>query len=232
VPAFGRHSAGTDRQRPALRENNHWVYQHTRENRTGWHQLRAEITVTRVASSSVSISVKAVGSTMPPSEQLTNPDWSRSRNVNGKMITVSQPLAFPLSVGKAWQIDYVEQNPNRQHSSEHFHYPYKVLGWEDVTVPAGTFHALKIESEGEWSAVVAPSEAAASGTRVDAQGSTTVVQTARGQTMPITGHTYRVAYLALISQSDIRAERLIPMDRLFDLIYREIGCPFHGMFQD
>jgi hypothetical protein len=112
-------------------------------------------------------------------------------SVNGHQTVVNRPLSFPLSIGRTWVIDYTEVNPNRQHSSEHFRTPYKVTGWEDITVPAGTFHALKIEADGEWTATFAPSVSAVSGSRVDAQGSTTVVQTGRTTATTASGRTYK-----------------------------------------
>lgn len=128
---------------------------------------------------------------MPPREQLIGPDWSRFRSVNGHETVVNKPLSFPLSIGKTWVVEYTEDHPNRQHSSEHIRTTYRVTGWEDVTVPAGTFHALKIEADGEWSAAIAPALAAVSGARLDAQGTTTVMQTNKIGAAIFTGRTYK-----------------------------------------
>jgi hypothetical protein len=176
---------------PRVSENDTWTYQETNENRTGWHQAHVEITVVRAGATSIAISSKPVGSTMPPTEQLTGPDWTRFRSVNGHETVVNKPLSFPLSVGKSWEIEYAEDHPNRQLSSQRTRTSYKVTGWEDVTVPAGTFHALKIEADGQWSAAIAPAIAAGSGTRVDGQGATTVVQTTKITPATTTGRTYK-----------------------------------------
>ena len=50
---------------PALHESDTWVYQSTSETKAGWHQTRVEITVLRVGASSMSVSVRPVGSTSP-----------------------------------------------------------------------------------------------------------------------------------------------------------------------
>jgi hypothetical protein len=55
-------------------------------------------------------------------------------------------------VGKTWRTEYTEVNPNPQKLRETDVYPFKVVGWEDIEVPAGKFHALKIESDGRWTA--------------------------------------------------------------------------------
>jgi hypothetical protein len=176
---------------PRVSENDTWTYQDTAENKTGWHQTHIETTVVRTGSTSIAISNKPVGSTMPPTEQLTGPDWTRFRSVNGHETVVNKPLSFPLSTGKTWEIEYTEDHPNRQLSSEHTRTAYKVTGWEDVTVPGGTFRALKVEADGQWSAAIAPAIAAASGTRVDAQGATTVMQTGKIAPATTSGRTYK-----------------------------------------
>ncbi len=176
---------------PQISENDTWTYQNTVENKTGWHQTRDESTVLRAGPTGIAITTKSVGSTMPPAQQLIGRDWSRIRSVNGRQTVVNRPLAFPLSVGKTWQVDYTEDHPNRQHDSEHFHSVYKVVGWEDVTVPAGKFHALKIEADGDWSATLAPAISNASGARVDAQGSTVVMQTNKTVATTVSGRTYK-----------------------------------------
>lgn len=181
---------------PRIQGEDSWSYQNTTEDKSGWHQTRVETTVVRAGPATVLLSTKQVGSTSAPSEQLTNADWSRARSVNGHETIVNRPLAFPLSVGKTWTVEYNEDNPNRLHSHEHLKHVYRVTGWEDVTVPAGTFHTLKIESDGEWTATLAPAVSAAAGSRVDAFGSTTVVQT--GKTLPATaaGRTYKAFWYA------------------------------------
>jgi hypothetical protein len=176
---------------PALTANDTWTYQNTVENKSGWHQQHVESTVVHAGSSSVAVSNKVVGSTMPPSEQLARPDWSRLRSVNGHETLVARPLSFPLEVGKTWEVEYAEDHPSRQHSSERFQTTYKVVGWQDVTVPAGTFHALKIEGEGEWSAAIAPAVGAVSGTRIDALGAQTMTQAGRVLPSSVSGHIYK-----------------------------------------
>jgi len=182
---------------PRVTADDSWTYQNTADGRAGWRQTRIEITVIRVGPSSIEVADKPVGSTMPPTELLVGPDWSRVRSVDGHETVVNRPLTFPLSVGKSWDLDYTDTQPaNRQHSSERFRSTYKVTGWEDVIVPAGTFHAIKIEAEGTWTAVVAPANSAVAGTRTDARGSTTVVETGRATATAATGRIYKAFWYA------------------------------------
>ncbi len=176
---------------PAVASNDSWTYQHTIEIGSRWQQENTVFTVTRASATEIALDLTQAGSTMPPREVLTGQDWSRHRSINGHETVVNQPFSFPLSVGKTWRVEYAEMHPNRQHSVEHWVTPYRVTGWEDVTVPAGTFHALKIEAEGQWSAVVAPAVSSMSGARVDAEGATTVIQSNRAGGAAISGRTYK-----------------------------------------
>ncbi len=43
---------------------------------------------------------------------------------------MNRPLAFPLALGKSWNVNYEENNPNPRHVREGFDIAYKVVGWE------------------------------------------------------------------------------------------------------
>ena len=69
---------------------------------------------------------------------------------------------FPLSEGKQWKSGYSSTEPGPLKIAVFYDYSetYRILGWEDITVPAGKFKALKLEyrrkligSPGQWSSV-------------------------------------------------------------------------------
>lgn len=179
---------------PKLAVNDSWSYRHTVQNRAGWHQQEFVLNIVRVRASEVAVAVQLIGSPMPPAERLNGSDWTVSRSVNGHETVVGRPLSFPLTVGKTWSVEYTVDHPNRQHTSEHLQTTYKVTGWEDVTVPGGTFHALKIEGDGTWSAAIAPAVSGTAGTRLDAQGTTTVMQTTRTTPKVVSGRIYKALW--------------------------------------
>jgi hypothetical protein len=193
-------------QPPPILAGNTWTYDDTNEVGANFRETRQEITVDRVTPDSLAVTTRTLGASAPAREQLTSPDWSRTRSVNGKQTVVNQPLNFPLRLGKSWTIDYTENNPNREHAMEHYRSPYRVIGWEDVTVPAGTFHALKIEAEGEWNATLAPAVMAGSVARVDRQGATTVMQSQRTLPGPVSGRTYKVFWYVPEVKRWVRSE--------------------------
>lgn len=143
---------------PALAAGDSWVYTNTTETGPqGWTRRDETITVERVDRDGILVAIKQEGSTQPAIEHLVGLDWSRSRDINGKQQVINRPLVFPLSQGKSWRVEYTEANPNPRHTSETFRSEYVVVGWEDIQVPAGKFKALKIESNGQWTASMAPS---------------------------------------------------------------------------
>lgn len=109
-------------------------------------------TVSRVTGSMVYYTVRIVDSTQPAKELFSAPDWSRVRDIEGKETMVNKPLSFPLAPGKTWDIHYTEQHPNKQFRVEEWTHKYMVVGFKPVDVPAERFNALKIESEGQWTA--------------------------------------------------------------------------------
>ena len=110
---------------------------------------------------------------------LANPDWSRTRSVNGKQTMVNRPFAFPLNLAKVWVVDHAEITPSdRRQTREHLEMTYKLAAWEDATVPAGTFHALRIEDDGTGTAEL-PSNTMVAAGRTSGGGGNLAVTTRR-----------------------------------------------------
>jgi hypothetical protein len=104
---------------PSVRAGDTWTYRVTAEKgASGWSQSRDEITVSRVTASSIYYTTQQSGSTQPAKELFAGLDWSRTRDINGKETVVNRPLLFPLAIGKTWDVQYVEQHPNKVHKSE------------------------------------------------------------------------------------------------------------------
>jgi hypothetical protein len=179
--------------RPDIRAGDTWVYRTTEEKGTsGWNQTHDELTVTRVTASAIYFTVKASGSTQAPKELFMGKDWSRIRDINGKETLVAQPMQFPLSPGKSWTVKFTEDSPSKTFRTETWDNNYSVVGYEDIEVPGGKYHALKIEAEGRWSAVLAPGETVVQGTEIHTSGatmSTQVQKTADGK--EVSGRLYK-----------------------------------------
>jgi hypothetical protein len=178
---------------PALQPQDTWKYRRTTETRPDvWRQVHFEGSVLRNSGSTVLIRNQEVDSTNPPREILINSDWSNFRSLSGKETVVHRPFAFPMSVGKSWDLEFTDDHPNNKaHKSETRRLKYHVVGWEDVEVPAGKFKALKIEADGMWTGEIAPRTAASIATQSGAQGTAAVAQTVNVTAETVTGRLYQ-----------------------------------------
>ena len=177
---------------PTVKAGDTWTYKTTTEKGpSGWNQARDETTVSRVTSSSIYFTVKPSGSTQPEKELFAGTDWSRVRDIDGKETVINRPLSFPLSAGKAWEVHYTEQHPNKTFKSEEWNNKYTVVGYESIEVPAGKFKALKIEAEGRWTAELEPTQTVVQGAQSNADGTSMVTQTQKTTDKTVSGRTYK-----------------------------------------
>lgn len=177
---------------PTLKEGDSWSYVDTVEKGPSrWTQTHDELTIQRVTDAHIYYTSKQTGSSQNARETITGADWSVAREFDGNDVVVNRPLSFPLTNGKHWDLQYTEPHPNPRMSTVAWTTKYKVVGFEEVTVPAGTFHALKIEAEGDWRGQRAPMRTVVQAAQVQ-PGATTMVTQAR-QAAPGTaaGHTYK-----------------------------------------
>jgi hypothetical protein len=183
---------------PVLQPQDTWKYRRTTETRPDtWRQVHFEGTVLRNSTSTMLIQNKEVDSPNPPREILIGSDWSSFRSLGGKETVVHRPFTFPMSVGKTWDLEFTDDHPgNKSHKSETRRLKYRVVGWEDVEVPAGKFKALKIEAEGSWSGEIAPQTTASASSQAGALGTTAVVQTVNVKAETVTGRLYQAYWYA------------------------------------
>jgi hypothetical protein len=162
---------------PQMRAGDSWVFDRTIERGTaGFGRGRKAMKVESVDGDTMIVGVKPDGSPMNFQDVLMGTDWSKRRNIEGKDVVTARPFAFPLSVGKTWSADYADTTPHGNTLSAKFHVDYHVAGWEDVTTPAGAFHALKIEAVTHVDAHLAASTSAAMAGTGSAGGGTSAAQ--------------------------------------------------------
>jgi hypothetical protein len=141
-------------QQPKFTPEDTWVYHEKSQRGAKVTEADVELAVVRFEGDDLLVAAKPAGSSQAPRQIMYKSDWSRFRGLNGVETVVMRPLSFPLSVGKAWSVEYTEINPNPAHSKEQLNIPFKAVGWEDVETPAGKFKALKIVANGTWVADV------------------------------------------------------------------------------
>lgn len=199
---------------PELHAGDKWLYQLKIETPpTGSATRHWENTIQRAGAGGMVLATKPVDSNQPPTETLLQDDWSRMVSINGKTVTSNKPFEFPLHPGKTWTLDLTEVHPNPRLKSVRNKMDYKVVGWEEVTVPAGTFKAVKIEADGEWYQEFERTDAtASSAVQTGAAGSTAVAQTRAPTTPePRAGRFYRALWYAPEAKREVK------------LVYETIG---------
>jgi hypothetical protein len=179
---------------PSVKAGDKWVYNVTIDAPPKGSTTRKwESSVVRAGSSGVVLARKPVDSNLPPKEIAIETDWSRRASINGKLTTVAKNFDFPLRVGKTWELAVTDEKPNDKVKLAKRTYQYRVVGWEEIKVAAGTFNALKIEADGEWYAEFLPTNAVA-GSRLEAgaAGSRVIAESHKPTTpKPATGKYYK-----------------------------------------
>lgn len=106
-------------------------------------QRTEELAVTEVSDSHIQMTDK-VSSVVVTYDR----DWAIKQVGSRNYSPSIRALAFPMQVGKKWEHSnsYVHDRCGNTTSD----LKNEVVGWEEVTVPAGTFRALRIDSSGYW----------------------------------------------------------------------------------
>jgi hypothetical protein len=93
------------------------------------------------------------------SDAMWTGEWNSTHSVLGEGVIdpATGFFRFPLEVGGAYRTSFEIAFPQRGSLRQRRDYTVRVIGWEEVAVPAGRFRALKLEADGSWQ-------------RLDAQG--------------------------------------------------------------
>jgi hypothetical protein len=138
-------------QAPALRTGNWWEYIQ-RDQLTGLQSNQARITVTGTAGDGYPIREEwQQGGVVAASYDL---DLNPTRTYNLSFHPAFPRFSFPLVIGKAWHGEVIEHEaPPKQFGTLLQQVSGSVGGWDRITVPAGTFRAMRIDLTVEWRGV-------------------------------------------------------------------------------
>ena len=139
---------------PSFVSGDSWVFDDAHQRgASGYSQNRIDVIIERVDSDMMVVGGKIDGSPANYTDSMVGLDWSKRVTIDGNQVVTTRPFSFPLSVGSTWSTDYSSPSPVGIQKTARFHSTYKVIGWEDITVPAGSFRALKVEAHGTGEAV-------------------------------------------------------------------------------
>ena len=182
-------------QAPVFSEGDNWVFEQTTEKGTaGFQQVRLSETVERLDGATMVVGVKPDGAPTSPVDQVMGQDWSKRRMVDGEQTVTARPFNFPLQVGKTWSVDFHDDTRRGNQLSLHVRRTYTVVGWEDVNVPAGTFHALKVEARGVDEGMIEVPSVAVAGGAVEPGRGASFSSMRRGGRGKMTRGTYGALY--------------------------------------
>jgi hypothetical protein len=163
---------------PDIKEHDTWDYRFTDTNAAGvTTEELVTSEVTRVGGNDFSVARRLKTSNSLAKEKMEYKDWSATVNTNGTIMLLAQKFKFPLSQGKTWGVEAKINDPEPKIKLRKVVHNYKVVAIEDVTVPAGVFHAYRIDDEGtlyqEYNPTAATSKAESAATT---QGAAVLVQ--------------------------------------------------------
>jgi len=180
---------------PALKAGDSWVFDQTlQKGQNGFGQARLDLTIERLDGDTILVGIKRDGAPTAFEDHRLGPDWSQRRIVDGQETVTTRPFNFPMAVGQTWTTDYVDATRRGNQLSAHIHCTYTVTGWEDVTVPAGTFRALKVVAKGVNKGAILVPTTAMTGAAVAGGATAGVTRTQRGGVGELTRRTYAELY--------------------------------------
>jgi hypothetical protein len=78
-------------------------------------------------------------------------EWNSVNTADGAVMKPHSGLfRFPLKVGTKYPAAYEFRRPREGSRAARVEHTVRVVGWEEVSVPAGTFRALRIEAAGTF----------------------------------------------------------------------------------
>jgi hypothetical protein len=132
--------------KPEIRVGDSWTYRskNVLENGAHTYELRVE--------RSDGKTILAVGTRKGDDKEFDGtftPEWNPVVGVSGLIFTPPPSFfSFPMQVGDVRTLAYTSSRPRVNVPPTRFDSRVQVVGWEEVTVPAGRFRAIKIVADG------------------------------------------------------------------------------------
>jgi hypothetical protein len=135
--------------RPEVKVGDRWLYKHVDYRKQAAGETREE-RVTFASAAAIHTVVRLFSIDGDTDATYTS-SWNGVSSYDGGVITPhGGTLRFPLRVGDSYPADFENRRPRRGGFYVTHKRTARVIGWEDVEVPAGRFRALRIEVEGTF----------------------------------------------------------------------------------
>ena len=154
-------ASAQDVARPQVKVDDRWVYRHI-DRRFKPPAYIYELRVSFVDSRAIHAVVERQGGKREADDATWTADWNGVVGVDEGVVEIEQGLLqFPLSPGREYAAAWTMRRPRSGAFEVRHERTVKIVGWEDIEVPAGKFRALKVQAQGAWRRIDRPSSAAA-----------------------------------------------------------------------
>ena len=134
---------------PQIKVGDRWVYKRT-DRRMKPPTSIYEMRVSFVDARAIHTVLSRQGETAE-SDAVFTPEWSGVNSVDDGVMEVERGLLqFPLSPGREYRSAWDTRRPRMGNFQVRHERAVKVVGWEEIAVPAGKFRALKVQAEGTY----------------------------------------------------------------------------------
>lgn len=134
--------------KPEIREGDRWTYRakNVLGNGTDEYELKVE-----KADGKTILAVATRKGDEKEFDATYTAEWNTVVGVSGLIYSPPpQILAFPMQIGDTRTLRYTSSRPRANVPPTQYESDVRVVAWEEVSVPAGKFHALKIVAEGTF----------------------------------------------------------------------------------
>lgn len=143
--------------RPQVKVDDRWVYRRI-DRRMKPPTLVYEIRVTFVDERVIHTVIERQGGSREGDATWTR-EWNSVNAVDSGVVEIEKGMMqFPLSVGRAYPAAWHMRRPKAGAFHVRHERDVKILGWEEVEVPAGKFRALKVQADGGYRRIDKPNE--------------------------------------------------------------------------
>ena len=135
--------------KPDVKVDDRWIYRRM-DHRFEPPVLLYELRVSFVDARAIHTVISKQGRPRDSDASFT-PEWNGVVAVDEGVIDVKQGLLqFPLAVGRTYPALWEMRRPRAGAFLARHERTVKVVGWEEVEVPAGKFLAIKVQADGRW----------------------------------------------------------------------------------
>jgi hypothetical protein len=150
-----------DAPRPQVKVDDRWVYRHI-DRRFKPPSYVYELRVTYVDARAIHAVVERQGGKREADDATWTADWNGVVGVDEGVVEVEKGLLqFPLTPGREYPAAWIMRRPRSGTFEVRHERNVKIIGWEDIEVPAGRFRALKVQAEGMYRRLDKPFSGAA-----------------------------------------------------------------------